>query len=396
MAILDEMTNMVDPLMIAGLQAEHLMSPCVTSNILAGFLRKKSGPAGNGISITELIEQGDGRFYSGFDVAADRTVNEGTVQHFEPWRNLQEDIVLAGTQLESVLGVTTRQILEPQRSLKDFPTPQRLTYINLAKMRTKQAAIAGKNDMARILWGETIAGDKTNRLPITLDQLFDEDGSLHGLGPGDLGTWDEGRHVWAKKAPNTDNDKNRHIPQIFHNSGTSRTVAKSVLDIPCLKMKANVPGYWIAPTDAELFATLSREFEGNEQGPLLIGDYSLHLGIECIKYHNCYYYVDARAPSDRIRHIHVGMPDGTDGSFFPVAWDPSESMDLDSLIQETDPSMMPRGTPFGTPMKFPWYTQGWTRSDRHADALYNELQAKYAYICLYRWKHFEVRDLSAS
>ena len=393
MAILDELTNMVDPMMLEALQAEHIMSPCPTSNILAGFLRKKQGPAGNGVSITDLVEQGDGRFYRGLDHAEGRTSNEGTRTHYQEWSNLQEDVVIAGTQLEEVLGLTTRQAVQPDRSLRDFPTPARLTKINLVGMRYKQAAISGKNDMSRALWGDTIEGDSISRMPLTLQQLFDENGELHGLGPSDLGEWDEGKDVWYKSPPNTDGSRNRHIPQIFHNSGTARSISKAVLDVPNLKMKAYVPGFWIAPTDAELFAKLSTEFEGNDQGPLLVGDYSWELGIECVKYHNTFYYVDPRAETDRIKHIHVGMPNGDMGSFFPLAWDSASSMGLDEMIGEKDPSQRAKGIPFGTPMKFPWYFLGWTRSDRHADAIYNNIMCKYMYICLYRWKQFEIRDL---
>ena len=97
MSITDELTNMVNPYMITGLQAEHIVSPTPTTNLLMGLKKSKIGPSGNGVRITDLIEQGDGRFYRGLDQVTNRRANEGTVAHFEEWNNLQEDVVVAGT-----------------------------------------------------------------------------------------------------------------------------------------------------------------------------------------------------------------------------------------------------------------------------------------------------------
>lgn len=394
MAILDEMTNIVSPQMITGLQTDHIVAPCPTSQLLDSFMRKKTGPAGNGVSLTELIEQGDGRFYTGLDTVEARESNEGTVQHFEKWCNGQWDVVLAGTQLESVLGMRTRAVIESGKGFRDFPTPQRLTIINLAKMRYEQAAVAGKNDIARVRWGIGREGDNLDRMPINLPQVFDATANLHGIGPDDLGEFDAARHPWGKTPPNTDQSKKRHIPQIFHNNGTNRTISKSVLDGPALKMQAVVPGFWLAPTHADLFMTLSNEFTGNDQGPLLVGAYMYELGIECIKYHNTYYYVDPRAPEDEIYHIHIGMTDGRGGSYFPLWWDESESITLEGMITGKTADL-PRGVPMGGQMRMPWGDMGWTRSDRHADALYTDLLAKYLDICLYRWKQYSVKDLQS-
>ena len=394
MAILDEMTNMVSPQMIAGLQTDHITAPCPTSMLLDSFMRKKTGPAGNGVSLTDLIEQGDGRFYTGLDPVEARHSNEGTVQHFEQWVNGQWDVVLAGTQLENVLGMRTRSVIESGKGFRDFPTPQRLTLINLVKMRYEQAAVAGKNDMARVRWGIHIEGDRLDRMPISLPQVFDKDGELHGLGPDGLGEFDAGRHPWGDDPPNTDNSKLRHRPQVFHNNGTSRTVSKAVLDNPAYAMMSVVSGFWLAPMHRDLFATLQNEFIGNDQGPLLIGAYMYEHAIECIKYHNAFYYVDPRAPEDEVYHIHIGMTDGRGGSYFPLWWDEMESVTLEQMITGKTADL-PRGVPMGGQMRQPWGDMGWSRSDRYADAIYTDLLAKYMDVCPYRWKHYTVQDLQS-
>ena len=396
MAITDEMTNMVNPHLISGLQTQHIMSPTQTCNILSGFIRKKMGAAGHGVQITDLIEQGDGRFYRGLDTAENRRVNEGTVGHFEQWSNMQQDIVLAGTQLQEVLGMNTSQVVKSDSSLKSIGGSDTLTFINLAAMRAEQAAVSGMNDIDRALWGDYLPGDNQNRMPSTLEHLFDETGELHGLGPGDLGEWDEGKHVWAANPPNTDDSRQRHIPQIFHNEGTGRTVSRDVLNAANILMTASVPGYWIAPTHPELFMKLASEpVAENDRVPLLAGQ-RWEYQVDCIKYYNSYYYVEQRAPKDRIRHIHIGMHDGTGGSFFPFAWQADESIDLASLLTASDPTPKIAGIPMGrTSVTWPWFTQEWTRSERYANAIYCELELKYMWLCLYRWKHYEVRDLKA-
>ena len=396
MSITDELTNMVNPHYIAGLQTQHIMSPTPTCNILSGFLRKKMGVAGNGVSITDLIEQGDGRFYRGLDTAENRRSNEGTVAHYEQWSNMQQDIVLAGTQLQEVLGMNTSQVIQADTSLSNFPESDRLTLINLGAMRAEQAAVSGMNDMDRALWGDFLPGDNQNRMPLTLDQVFDETASLHGIGPDDLGSWDEAKQVWAESPPNTDNDKRRHIPQIFHNSGVARKVSRDVLNQANILMSANVSGYWIAPTHPDLFQTISQEpISENDRVPMLAGT-RWEYKVECIKYYNSYYYVEQRAASDRIRHIHIGMMDGTGGSFFPFAWQADATIDLMTLLSSEDPTPTIPGIPMGKPsITWPWFTQEWTRSERYANAIYSELELKYMWLCLYRWKQYEVRDLMA-
>lgn len=396
MSITDEMTNMVNPYYIAGLQTQHIMSPTPTCNILSGFLRKKVGAAGNGVKITDLIEQGDGRFYRGLDTAEARRANEGTVSHYQEWSNLQEDIVIAGTQLQEVLGMTTSQVVRSDSTLQAFNRNDRLTMINLGAMRTEQAAVSGMEDVDRTLWGDFLPGDNENRMPPTLDQLFDETGPFHGIGPDDLGNWDPAKQVWAESPPNSDGSTKRHIPQIFHNSGTKRNVSRDVLLKPNILMMANISGYWIAPTHPDLFYTLSREpISENDRVPLYAGT-RWEYKVDCVKYYNSYYYVEQRAPSDRIRHLHIGMQNGMGGSFFPFAWQAPDTVDLESLLSADDPTPSIPGIQMGnSAVTWPWFTQEWTRSERYANAIYSELELKYMWLCLYRWKQFEVRDLQA-
>ena len=397
MAITDELTNMVNPYMITGLQAEHIVSPTPTSNLLMGLKKSKMGPAGNGVKITDLIEQGDGRFYRGLDQVSNRRANEGTVAHFEEWNNLQEDVVIAGTQLREVLGIDASDVVKADSSLPSFSAAQQDTIIDLVGMRGGQAAHSGINDIDRALWGDYLPDDNPNRMPINLDQLFDETGELHGLGPEDLDEWDAAKHVWYESPVNTDQNRNRHIPQIFHNNGTLRQVSRDVLNYANIRMTASVPGYWIAPVNPILWDTMSKEnISENDKVPLFTGN-KWQYRVDCIKYYNTYYYLEQRAPVDRIRHIHIGMGNGMDPSFFPLFWMKSDrDFSLADLMLADDPTPPPVGMPIGNAdMKLPWFTQEWTRSERYANAIYCELELMFMWLCLYRWKHYETRDLMA-
>lgn len=397
MSITDELTNMVDSHMIAGLQAEHIMSPTPTCNLLMGLLRKRMGPAGHGVSITDLIEQGDSRWYRGLDRAENRSVNEGTVKHFEEWANLQADIVIAGTQLRQVLGIDSAAVVKADSSLSSFSANQRLTFLDLVGMRAGQAATRGINDIDSALWGDFLPTDNPNRMPITLDQVFDETGPLHGLNPEDLGEWDEKKHVWYDNPINTDGSKYRHIPQIFHNNGTARQISRDVLNYANIRMTASVSGYWLCPLNPALFETLSKEpIPENDRVPLLAGT-RWEYKVDCIKYYNTYYYVEQRAPEDRARHIHIGQMNGRDGAFFPLAWmNNSENVDIRSLLLASDPTPNIPGIPLGkADMGMPWFTQEWGRGEKYANAIYNTLEAMCMWICLYRWKMYETRDLEA-
>lgn len=397
MSITDELTNMVNPYMVTGLQAEHLVSPTPTTNLLMGLKKTKMGPAGNGVRITDLIEQGDGRFYRGLDQVENRTVNEGTVAHFEEWNNLQEDVVLAGTQCREVLGIDGPDLVKADSSLSSFSNAQQDTIIDLVGMRGGQAAHRGVNDVDRALWGEYLPKDNVNRMPITLDMLFDETGELHGLGPEDLGTWDEKLHVWAETPVNTDQNKNRNIPQIFHNNGTNRQVSRDVLNYANVRMTASVTGFWLCPVNPVLWDTMSNEnISENDRVPLFTGkDWKYR--VDCIKYYNSYYYLEQRAPTDRIRHIHIGMGNGMDSSFFPLFWLKSDrDFSLTDLLLAPDPTPPNSGVPIGNAnMSIPWFTQNWKQSERYANGIYCNLELMYMWLNLYRWKHYETRDLMA-
>ena len=90
------------------------------------------------------------------------------------------------------------------------------------------------------------------------------------------------------------------------------------------------------------------------------------------------------------------MADGTGGSFFPFGWQANEQIDLRSLLTADDPTPNLAGIPLGNASAmWPWYTQEWNRGEAYADAIYCELVLKWMWLCTYRWKQYEVRDLMA-
>lgn len=396
MPVLDELSNHTEATLIPGLRADHLYAESPTVNILDRFAKTIDGPAGDDINITHLLAQGEGRWYSGYDTA-DRNPQEDTVSHRARWSNYQNDAPIPGTQLENNLGMTTKQVLASNMSLRNFSDAQRRMIFNIAMTKLRSSAIGGQTDKVRSMWGKVLPGDNVARMPESITALFDETGPFHGLGVTALKTFESGRHPWADNPPNTDASTNRHIPQIFHNSGTPRSVAKSVLQGPNDQMAAVIPGFWLGPTHPTLFTSLSSEFDSQIEVP--IGTATQRFNVQALQIGNTFYYRDAWAETDRIKHLHVGMPDGTQGSFFPLYWRPADIEDITDLLPSGMFLDLPPSTgediSFGMDMQIPWYSQEWQRGSSNADAIFAVLQLKYCYVCLYRWKQFEVRDLQA-
>jgi hypothetical protein len=391
MPITTDLAVMVDPEVM----------PTVQNNLTseypgyASFLRRarfKTGPAMNGVGINQLTSQPATRFYRGLD-DAERNQERNLTRHFEQWTNAQADRVIDGTTLEETTGQTTTGLLSAD-SLADLPEIVRNGIIDDVALQTENARDSMGNTSGRIYHGHILATDDALRIPVTLADVFDETGNLHGLAPAGLGTWPQG-HNWQRNPPNTDNSQNIHIPQIFHNNGTPRTISKDVLNGPITQMMAQVQGWWECAIDPLLFDTLASEFDAQYDIALGIG--LLEFTVGGIRYRNTYVYPDAGAPTDRARFTHIGNPQtGVGASWYPCLWQPPGMQRMRPV--DGGPFQMNNAIPgvrLGRPMSIPIYAQEWARHTSKADAISSPLQLKQANVCTYRWKQFEVRDLQA-
>lgn len=392
MPITDELSTMIDPDILPGVQ-NNVTAESPLAGTLLRFTHFKRGPARDGIRITQLIDQNNTRFYRDYD-AATREATDKHVAHFEAWSNLQGDRILAGTRLEEVIGKTSKQVMRAD-SLRSLDAWLRDAIIDIVGAESDGAVAAMSNTYSRTLTGNTLPSDNIDRMPITLDDVFDETSGLHGLGITGLGTWPTG-HPWQRNPVNTDGSTNIHIPQIFHNSGTPRTISKSVLSGPIIQMMAQVRGFWLCGLDPSLYETLSSEFDA--QFDFVMGIGLMEWTVRAVRIQNVYFFPDADATTTSARCIHIGNPqNGQDGSFYPLMWIPDEVANI-GPVQAGAFAAGGNRIPtvrLGRPFQLPIYAQEWTRDGTSADAISSSLQIKYCFLCVQRWKQFEIRDLQA-
>lgn len=392
MAILDDFLVMTESYHLPYV-ATHVRTYSAMANTLMSMARFKMGEAGEGIAITDAIDNPTGRFYKGFDGGGQRQDVPIHRRHFEEWANYQVPVTIAGTFLENNFGMTTRSLLQGNRSLSSFPRGIVDKTINYVGSRTYAAHRAGLGDCVRAMWGNLLASDTFDRMPVSLPTIFDETATLHGLGPAGLGVFKSGQDTWGASAPGQAS-LNVHVPRVFDNSGTPRTIAKDILQAAQDQMAGKITsGWWLGPTHPPLFTTLKTEFDAQIQVPMGVPQFVHRIGGVVLN--RAIYFPDANAPTTRINHLHIGEDaDDPEAGAFYCFWVPPEQEGLFEELEEQlaiDPNL----TQFGGMPRIPYYSQEWSRDPDAADAISTALQKKYQLISTYRWKHFSVRDLQS-
>lgn len=419
MSILGDLNNAVGPSLLRGIRMQGLSGMSRTAMILKARAEIKSGAAGNGIEIIQETEQADGQHYRGFDPIEARTTQEGTIGHFARWTNFLSDAAIAGTDMEENLGLTISQIIDNKYNYSQLGIRGGRSFFSIAKQRYRQVITRIRNQASCDVWGAQVPGSVRRRLPENLTHLFDETADWHGLGPGGLGTWDEALQPWGEDPPNTlntDAKYYRHIPQVFSHIASGETsytpgvesgaadlyrASKRAFDEPGNHMDAAIPGIWICPLHPTRMTEMAQDFEGFDQGPLLVGHKGWQLGIRCINYGQAWYYADARASKDWAWHIHVGE-EGMDedasleSGFRMCCWMPENHMEEYNAIREfmMEPPDVPYsglGITLGMDMSLPLYNDGWRPNMEQADAAVDRVRMKYTYVGANRWKNYKVK-----
>ena len=392
--IIDELTNHVGNVMI-GLRAEYIRQPDRACQILDSYSRyKRGGAAGQGISITQLVEHGASRFYRGLDTQPAVEDNSETRQHFATWNNMKTDVVLQGTHIEEACGLKTMDLMTQERSLGHSKETDQLAFLNLVETKYRAAATGSQSKKVQAFWGHYLPDNEKDRAPESLDDLFNEDGDWHGLNPGDLGEFPD-THPWGRNPINSDASKLRHRPQIFDKGGEE--ISLEMIDRDTMEVSLVNPGPYLGLLWSKGFSKLAAEIlNKNDKVPLLYGTEKWTYSIQCIRINNYTIIPDPNMIEGKMRGLHVGMPGGMDGTFFPFYWDSmgDDVADFGMLAQEqiTD---VPAGLDFGFGREIPWYGMEWHRSDRYFDAVDTGVLLKYTNVCLERGFQTEWRGLNA-
>ena len=144
----------------------------------------------------------------------------------------------------------------------------------------------------------------------------------------------------------------------------------------------NVGGVWLGPVHPSLWDPFASEFDGNDQGPLLIGWDMWRLGITCIQYYNCFFYIDDHAPADEVDMIHVGRPEMSDsqrrGAGFQMAyWVPNNILEQMQMIMNNNTlseEVIPMAIRMGRNDRMPLYPRGWLILESQASAIADRAQ----------------------
>lgn len=405
--VLGDINNAVLWGMIPEIQKGGLHGLSRTLAILKARADIKTGIAGNDLAITHETRQADGGHYKGFDPARMVSVNEGTVKHFARWSNIYTDAGISGTDLEENLGLTTKELVEDMKSFSELGESNGEIFFSIVQERYEQCLTYLENQWSADLWGLDVPSDDVtvDRRPESLIELFNEEADWHGLAPKELGSFQAGLHPWAQNSPSdlaSPMDKYRNVPMVFDRTiggGTAPELSKEALEMPNIAMSARIPGIWICPLQSEQFAKLAGEFEGHEQGPIVLGYGMWRIGIQSIRYHNTYYYADDYAPADQALHIHIGTdgmgPRSTRRAGFRLCcWMSKKQMeDYEAIRMKmlSLPSLADSDAILGADMSMPIWNAGWWRNPVGVDSLIDRLFMKYTFVGPERFYNFKVR-----
>ena len=405
MAIINQITQSTREKILGVLQRDHLDNPSYTCMILDSMAERVTGPAGDGIGITDSRDIAAGRHYDGFDKTLDYGVPEAGIKHFANWSFFQSDVAISGPELQRNLGITSDVVMDQDRDMASLMPTDRLTLYSIAGERFSAAGDTISLTRAADFWGKPLPGDdegRKRRRPESIVDIMDPLKPLHGMNNTDLGEWDKDLHPWYSAPPNNalpdDIKRQRHVPQVWDNDGTPRQLSKSAVTEPLLHMQS-VGGMHICGIHPTLAPPFFSEFDDNDQGPVLLGYDTWRLGINCIQYLNCFFFLDNYAPTDSIYLIHVGHGMGAQQKRNPgyqtVFWvPPEEDASLrDVLHNNMMEPIEPGAVRLGYNDRMPLYQLAWDRLENYADAIGTRLCVQFSQVCMYRWKHIHIKDL---
>lgn len=218
--ILNQITNHVREI-ILGLRTEYVEVPDYIAQIFDSYARYKTGgAAGLGISIPALLNRGRAVFYSGLDQAQEVRDDAQVERHFAYWKHMATDVVMPGTDLKQMVGITVADLIRQDYALGHMNETDQLMLLNLfeTKYLTSAAALQGKKVTATHGHYQALGDDEVGREPESLDDLFNENKEFHGVSPDALGEWDND-HVWGRRPISNvgteTEQKQRHRPIIY-------------------------------------------------------------------------------------------------------------------------------------------------------------------------------------
>ena len=399
--ILNQMTNHVREIILE-LRTEYIDVPDTLVQIMDSYARYQTGGVmGHSVSIPALLSRAKALFYNDLDEMESIEDATQVERHFAYWKHLYVPIALRGTLLKQTTGVTTTQLIAQNGSLGHMNADHRLMLLNLFKSEyeTAAAGIQGKKVAAAHGHYLNLEPEETQRAPETLENLFNEDGDYHGIGPDALGSWDN-EHIWAHRPlGNTGTDAEQRLrnrPQIYEfASGVVPSIAGLDPVLRRLNMVVNTPKLGVMWDDG--FSALVGDILGKNLAvpQLTMGGAGWEYDIDCVKIAGTTIIADPNTPEQKLRILNVGMPGLMNGTIFPYYYDP-ETNPVDAFAQQAMMKSLnmgrPKGMSFGRPRPTPYQGTEWSRLENLVDAVGTRVLLDYIpFLCTVRGHQAELR-----
>ena len=401
MSIWGRVNNAVEAYVMPEVMADGLISESRTALILKARAENVMGPAGNDIEMTWQNEIARGRSYRGAPEKGQVVDTGEPVSSRALWSGFEADIVIQGDEIVKSTGMTTKQIME--KEVTDMVGGERdmMRVYNISEEAVKGAAQRVKIQVSKSLWENPLPDDRPDFTPEGLPTLFDETVEWHGMEPGELGNWQDGKayNPWGSTGPPNvltgDAHYYRHVPQVF--DANDSHISYDVLHEPNVAMSASIPGYWICPLHYKQFTKLTRKAEGSDKIPLTVGYGMWRKSETVLLYDRTFYYADNEAPEDEAWHIHIGDAGGMNSTrgagFKMVQWVPPNAEEILSEMPPPDP-FTETGYNLGYNTTLPVWTDEYDRAQGQTDTIYSEMRYLFSYCGGYRWKNYKVRNLN--
>ena len=406
-----------------GLQTEYIQVPDYAVQIFDAFGRTTRGAQGAAIAITPLLESGSAYFYRDLDLRPTIDQNESLATYYCNWYYMQQDIGIAGTRLKQNLGITSQDYEDNKPpSMIDANTPKTILSMFSTAYRTA-AGGAQRRKVAAFYGGASPDSFKdTARAPESLEDLFNEDGEWHGIGPDALGSWDP-QHPWYNP-PNVVKNTNggatkdtdaviarkrqRHRPLIY-----TADNYKSLMGADGDKLSWQLLNRIFGPIDevtqtpsiaqvwSDGFWALTEQIAKTNNSvpfvkePMGMAVYAMWgFDVQAIQIGTTTLFPSYKTPKGTIRRLHVGNPGTENGSIFPLysVFDaPSDA--YGDIVRQTL-NDLPTALSRFAPIQIPWSPQAFRKSAKHSDALAGSVQLDFVpIVCTMRPFQVELRDL---
>lgn len=403
MSIQNNLTNCAD-LVRHGLMTRSHKTVDTTWNILTTRMRYVTGRAEGGFHFAELSGTPGTIFFDGHQEMRSTDADPQTTAVIAPWKNNATPIQLVGTELQKMVGMTSKRLTDGNQSMGDLSLEQQGRVIDWLLANAVSSFSQFQRQRIQALWGrrEGMLPTDPQNFPVSLPEVFDTSGStyLYGESQTVMGEFEEG-HIWERETFGA-SSKNKFSPRVWdwrtkwssadaggskgtgdaRTFGVGNTADEDLEELLYIleKYTAVCPGQKVAICSHGFMAKLSFMFKDSDKFPALMGERGWEFRINTVRLGEVLFVADPNKPEsdDSIYVLDLGNPGADDSAIFPVYWipdvDASESMETIEayMNQPTRDGMI-----FGQMRPAPWWITEFEQIAGYVDTIAAQLREMY-------------------